>query len=642
MVTIRTFEQRTAQLYAAGTIPGFVHVSVGQEATAVGACWPLRRSDAIVSNHRGHGHCLAKGASPTSMFAELMGRATGTGGGLGGSMHIADFEVGVYGANGIVGAGLPIAVGVAQGFRLHGRDDVVVAFFGDGSIAQGAFHEAINLAALWKLPVLFLCENNQYAEFSSTASQHPVPILRRADAYGIGASTVDGNDVGAVADAVAGILPGLRAGGGPYLLEAVTYRRRGHYEGDPTGYRSEGEVEAWERRDPVLRSRQDLDARGLHAERQAIEEEVRQTIDAAERDAADAPFPSSGRHLELVTTPWEPEGPAAAVPDQPGSRYKIMNAVHDVLEHALERDPHVFLAGIDVGAGGNIFGITRGLQDRFGDRVLDTPISESALVGLAVGAAMTGCKPIVEIMYLDFIGVCFDQLMNQAAKLHFMTGGRAPMSLVVRTQFAAGRSSAAQHSQSLEALLGHLPGLTVVMPSTTDDTYGLLRSAVRSPNPVVFIEHRLLYGKKGPKPDPEHLVPLGKAAIRRSGTDVTLVSWSRMVDWALEAAERAAETGISVEVVDLRTVAPFDEETVVASVRRTNRLVIAHEAVVTGGLGAEIAARVSDVAVWHLDGPIKRVAPPFTPAPYSPPLEAEWLPGPDSILAAILELTADL
>ncbi|MDM3973574.1 dehydrogenase E1 component subunit alpha/beta [Mycobacterium marseillense] len=640
MLRIRRFEERTAELYAAGAIPGFVHVSVGQEATAVGGCWPLRDTDAIVSNHRGHGHCLAKGTDAESMFAELMGKATGTGGGMGGSMHIADFERGVYGANGIVGAGLPIGVGVAQGFRQQRRDDVVVVFFGDGAIAQGTFHESLNLAALWRLPVLFLCENNQYAEFSPTQTQHPVPVVQRAAAYGIEAASVDGNDVFAVADIAVRFVERMRGGHGPFLLEAVTYRRRGHFEGDATKYRPGGELADWATRDPLSRLATYLDEQGLHADRTRVEAAVAAELRTAEVDAREAPYPRPGAFLDMVSVP-EPVLATMPAPPQQQPKFKVMNAIHDALEHALREDPRVMLAGIDIADGGNIFGLTRGLHAEFGPRVLDTPISESAVVGMAVGAAMTGMKPVVEIMYLDFVGVCFDQIMNQAAKLHFMTGGRAPMSLVIRTQFGSGRSSAAQHSQSLEALLAHVPGLTVLMPSTTEDVYGLLRSAIDSPNPVVFIEHRLTYGKKGPTPPPGLRIPIGEAAIRRPGADVTLVSWSRMVDWAMEAADLAAADGIDVEVIDLRTIQPLDEAAILASVRKTNRLVIAHEAVVSGGFGAEIAARVCDAAIWHLDAPVKRVAPPSTPAPYSPPQEAEWLPGVKEIADAIRDVMVD-
>jgi 2-oxoisovalerate dehydrogenase E1 component len=284
-----------------------------------------------------------------------------------------------------------------------------------------------------------------------------------------------------------------------------------------------------------------------------------------------------------------------------------------------------------------VFGLTRGLADKYPGRVRDTPISESAVVGAAVGAAMAGMRPVVEIMYVDFLGVCLDQLMNQAAKLRFMTGGAVSLPLVVRTQFGAGRSSGSQHSQSLEALLAHIPGLTVVMPSTPADTYGLLRSAIRDPNPVIFIENRLLYGRKGPRPDPDSLVPLGRAAIRREGTDVTLVSYSRMVHDCVEAADQVQAEGISVEVIDLRTIAPLDFDTVLRSLAKTNRLVIAHEAVTGFGVGAEIAATAARQGFWTLDAPIIRVGAAPTPAPYAPSLERVWLPDVERIVAAVRE-----
>jgi len=298
------------------------------------------------------------------------------------------------------------------------------------------------------------------------------------------------------------------------------------------------------------------------------------------------------------------------------------------------------VAGIDVGEGGNVFGLTRGLRDRFGDRVRDTPISEMAIVGLGVGAAMAGMRPVVELMYLDFLGVCFDQLLNQAAKLPFMTGGAAPMALTVRTQFGAGRSSGSQHSQSLEALLAHVPGLTVVMPSTPADTYGLLRAAIEDPNPVVFIENRLLYGMKGPQPPADHLVPIGRAVVVRAGSDVTVVSVSRMVHECLAAADAVAGDGISTEVIDLRTVAPLDMDTVLASVRKTGRLLVAHEAVVPFGIGAEIAAVVAREAFWDLDAPIERIGAAATPPPYAPELEQAWLPERHDVIEAIRRLVA--
>jgi len=636
MLLIRRFEERAGDLYRDGDIPGFLHLSIGQEASAVGACWPLRQSDVITSTHRGHGHCIAKGMDVGPMLAELMGKVTGTNRGMGGSMHIADPATGVFGANGIVAAGLPIAAGAAAAFRIREGDGVVVAFFGDGAVAQGAFHEAVNLAALWRLPVIFFCENNGYAEFSRAADQHPVTLAQRAAGYGAGFDQVDGNDVLAVAELMTATCGALRRGDGPRVIEAVTYRWHGHYEGDPQRYRTAPEIASWRQHDPIVIHEARLGAAGIG---QAVLDEIRAGIErvldeatiAARRapepgwDVASGLMPAVRSGLPLAAAPGNDAG--AGDDDGEPATFRMMDAVHDALARELESDDRVFLAGIDVGAGGNVFGVTRGLQARWPRRVLDTPISETAIIGLAVGSAMSGLRPVVELMYLDFIGVCLDQILNQAAKLHFMTGGAAALGLTIRTQFGAGRSSGSQHSQSLEALLAHIPGLKVVMPRTPSDAYGLLRAAIADPGPVVFIEHRLLYGSKGRRPAPDHVVPLGQAQIVRPGADVTVVSWSRMCDEALAAADELAAEGIDAEVIDLRTITPLDRATILASVRRTTRLVIAQEAVTEFGVGAEIAATVADDAVWSLDAPIVRVGARTSPAPYAPAAERAWLPG---------------
>ncbi len=640
MLVIRGFEERVASLYRDGEIPGFVHLSTGQEAAAVAAGWPLRRTDVVTSTHRGHGHCLAKGMDPAAMFAELLGREGGSNHGRGGSMHVADPSLGVFGANGIVAAGLPIAVGAAVAATLRGSDDLAVAFFGDGAPAQGAFHEALNLAALWHLPVVFFCEDNGYAEFSPVASQHAASLDRRAAGYGVGYVAVDGNDVVASAAVMTDVALAVRSGQGPVVVHAFTYRHHGHYEGDPQRYRAAEEVQRWQARDPILLQGQRLSAVGVGDGRiKALEASVSRALDEALDGARRLPPPSPATLRDHVLRP-----PAVRVepgpPDADGPVFRTMDAIGGALEAALEEDPRVFIAGIDVGEGGNVFGLTRGLKDRFGDRVRDTPISETAVVGMAVGAAMAGLRPVVELMYLDFLGVCFDQLLNQAAKLPYMTGGAASMSLTVRTQFGAGRSSGSQHSQSLEALLAHVPGLVVVMPSTPADAYGLLRSAIDDPNPVIFIENRLLYGMKGPRPPADYRLPIGASTVVRPGSDVTVVSVSRMVHEATAAAQILAEEGTSVEVVDLRTVAPLDVAPVLESVHKTGRLLIAHEAVVPFGIGAEIAATVAREGFWDLDAPIERVGAVPTPPPYAPELERAWLPDRQDIARAVRRLRA--
>jgi pyruvate/2-oxoglutarate/acetoin dehydrogenase E1 component len=313
-----------------------------------------------------------------------------------------------------------------------------------------------------------------------------------------------------------------------------------------------------------------------------------------------------------------------------------LKAINAALFEAMRADPRVLVIGEDVVEGGP-YTATAGLADEFGvERVLNTPISESAVCGVAVGAAQSGLRPVVEIMFIDFITLALDQLVNQAAKAHFMSGGQLSVPLVLRTQGGAGQRGAAQHSQSLESWLSHVPGLKVVMPSRAGDVGGLLASAIADPGPVVFIENKALYFTRGDVPDSPEAVPIGRAQTLRAGSDVTIVALSRMVGEALTAAERLAEDGIEADVIDPRTLVPLDLEAIVESVRRTNRIVVAHEAVEHGGFGAEIAAAVQAAAFDDLDAPIERVGAPFTPIPLSPPLEDAYLPGSDDVYRAAL------
>jgi pyruvate/2-oxoglutarate/acetoin dehydrogenase E1 component len=320
---------------------------------------------------------------------------------------------------------------------------------------------------------------------------------------------------------------------------------------------------------------------------------------------------------------------------------RYMDAIREGIAAEMRADETVCLLGIDVGSSGGIFAVTRGLYEEFGpERIRDTPISEMAFVGAAVGAAATGLKPIVELMFMDFLGVCFDALLNQAAKLRYMTGGLLEFPLVVRTQTGAGRSSGAQHSQSLEAILAHVPGLKVVMPATVEDAYGLMRLSIRDRSPVVYIENRRLYGRRGYLPDDGEPLPIGQARVVRGGSDVTVVAWSRMVEVSLEAAEALTTEGIDVEVIDLRSLAPLDVDTIVSSAIRTRRAVVVHEAVVPFGAGAEIAACITERAFDRLQAPVARVGAPPTPMPFSPPLEAACIPDSERLSAAVRQVIA--
>jgi pyruvate dehydrogenase E1 component beta subunit len=323
----------------------------------------------------------------------------------------------------------------------------------------------------------------------------------------------------------------------------------------------------------------------------------------------------------------------------PETRY--VRAIADALAEEMARDERVILLGEDVGAPGGAFGATRGLYQRFGkDRVRDTPISETAIVGAAIGAAANGLRPVVEIMFMDFIGTCWDQVVNQMAKMRYMFGGQVALPLVLRTHTGAGLNAGPQHSGSLEAWAVHVPGLKVVMPATPADAKGLLKAAIRDDSPVIVVENKTLYAMKGEVPEGEHLVPLGAAEITRAGRDVTVVAVSRMVHEALTAANELARDGIAVEVIDPRTLSPLDRATILASVKKTGRLVVAHEAWGPCGIGAEIAAVVAEHEFHALRAPVRRVTPPFTPVPFSPPMEKFWLPDAARIAAAVREVLA--
>ena len=638
MRRIRAFEDKTADLFQEGVVKGTAHSYKGEEAIAAGVCATLRDDDIIASYHRGHGHCIAKGARIDRMMAELMGRQTGYCQGLGGSMHIADMELNIMGANGIVGAAMPLATGAGLAAKLQGTDQVAVAFFGDGASNQGVFHESLNLAAVWKLPVIFVCENNQYALSTSYRNTTAVSqVSNRAASYEIPGITVDGNDGVEVYLVLREAVDRARAGEGPTLIEAMTYRHGQHSLRvnlrDP---RPEDEIQFWMDRDPIARMEKRLTTEGgFSAEQfdettQAVDEE----IETAVTFGRESPEPQVQVMLDAVYAPH-------ATYTEPGPNTERMlsypEALNEALDQEMLRDDRVFLMGEDVGATGGIFGVSKGLMERYGpERVRDTPISEATFVGCGVGAAIAGMRPVVEIQIFDFVALTMDMLVNQAAKFRFMLGGKPTVPLVVRGPQGGGIRLAAQHSQSLEAWFTHVPGLVVAAPSTPYEAKGLLVAAIRDNNPVIFLEQKLLYlGGTGPVPEELYAIPLGKSDIKREGTDVTVVATLAMVPRALSAATVLERDGISVEVIDPRTLQPLDEETILSSVRKTNRLLIVHEAWVRGGFGAEVAAMVVDKAFDYLDAPIARLGAPHTPMPYNDRLELEVIPSQERIVEAI-------
>lgn len=643
MLLIRIFEERAAELFAEGAIVGTAHSCVGQEAIAVGAGGVMREGDSLVGHHRSHGHLIAAGADIRRMMAEMFGRRTGYCKGLGGSMHIADLSLNILGCNGIVGAGLPHACGAALTAQLGRTGNATVAFFGDGAAGQGAVHEAMNLAATWQLPVVFVCENNQYALSAEWQTQRAVADLaERAAGYGMPGEVADGNDVLAVEDAVERALDRARSGAGPTLVEFKTWRRMQHsMRANLPDVRDPTVIDEWEPKDPLprferlLRSLGELDDDGASRIRTEVEQTIEETIALA---LADEPASADDLFPAVFAAHRKPPGPP-----EPGDRgLGFVAAIREALDQELAADPAVIVLGEDVGRIGGLFRATEGLYERYGsERIRDTPLTESGFVGCGIGAALTGLRPVVELQFSDFAGVAFDQIMNQAAKLRFMMGGTPAMPLVLRMVSGGGVKLGAQHSQSLEALFAHLPGLVVVMPSNPFDAKGLLAAAIQDDNPVIFLEQKqLFFDEPTPVPEERYAIELGRGRVARPGADVTVVALGALVPQALQAARRLESEGVDVEVVDPRTLVPLDLETITRSVEKTGRLVVAHEAVRFLGFGAEIAAHVAQHSFWDLDAPVVRVGAPSHPIPYQKDLEAQTLPGAAEIITAVRELAA--
>ena len=663
MWAIRNFENQVYDMLGQNLIKGASHLSAGQEAVPVGAISVLERDDLITSTHRGHGHCYARGAvlaeteeahqdHYNKMLAELCGRTTGYSRGRGGSMHIADVENGNLGATGIVGGNIPVATGAALAQQMKGTGNVVLCFFGDGATNTGNFHESLNMASLWDLPVVYIIENNLYGmsvPIESAAAK--LSLAQRGCAYGMENEVVNGMDILAVREAVARAVEHARSGKGPYLLECQTYRWYGHSRSDPRAYRTKEEEAEWKSRDPIPNFAAELVAAGIatEAEIDAVEAKMEEAIEKATEFSLNSPMPSPDELEWYVYAPFkwtasdlerEKALRELARKGGPGTHEATYGqALVEAMREEMVRDENVFVMGEDVGLYGGAYGATRGLFKEFGgERVRDTPISEATIAGAGVGAAMAGMRPVVEIMYVDFTPLAMDQLANQGAKNRFMFGGKTIVPLVVRTEGGAGRSIAAHHSQSLEALWTHFPGIYVVMPSTPYDAKGLMKAAIRDDNPVMFIEHKMMYGIKGNVPDEDYIIPYGVADVKREGSDVTIVTYSRMVHRSLEAAEKLAAEGISVEVIDLRTLKPLDFETIAKSVQKTGRVVGVTESYPTNSFIAEIAARIQEELFDWLDAPVVRVSAKDVPVPMSETLEDADIPGVEAIIAAVKKI----
>jgi len=642
MVLLRRFESLAQVACRKGETPGFFHLYIGEEATAVGVCAHLRDSDWVTSTHRGHGHALAKGMDPKVLMAELFGKVEGCCGGRGGTMHLYDRSIGLFGTNGIVAAGISHATGAGISARIRGRDDIGVAFFGDGAINHGGFHESVNFAGIQRAPVVFVCENNLYATATPLAEATLNPeIASKAAAYGIPGVAVDGNDVIAVLDVARTAVERARAGDGPTLIEAKTYRTVGHHEGDPvTGtYRTQDEVDAWQKRDPITLFRGrlvgefDIPAAELDAIDAAVETVANEALAFARAGAEPDPA-TVARHVyaEPINPPEALRPPAARDTRQQG----WLDAVRDGIAEEMRRDPHILYFGEGTGERGGTFAHTKNLYDEFGpQRMVDTPISEQGFTGAALGASATGARTIADLMFADFLFEAAGQIVLQGAKLRYMSNGQMNAPIVVRVGMGSIRSAGPHHSGAYYPMWAHVPGLIVCVPSNPADAKGLMKTALRASDPVLMLEPKALFASKGEVPVGEdHYVPFGVARVARSGTDLTIVAAGQLVQQALQAADALAGEGVEAEVIDLRTIMPLDVATVAKSVARTHRLLVVDEAWAMCGVGAELAQAMNEIAYDDLDAPVARLHTDAMTHPLAPSLERAMLVNPERIVAA--------
>jgi 2-oxoisovalerate dehydrogenase E1 component len=638
MVRIRRFEDKCAELYTQEKIRGFLHLYDGEEAVAVGIMQALEPQDRVVATYREHGQALARGVPMGPALAEMYGRANGCSGGRGGSMHLFDAGHNFHGGNAIVGGGLPLAAGLALGDRMQGRPAVTACFFGEGAVAEGEFHETLNLAALWSLPVLFVCENNLYAMGSALERTESVTdIHAKAACYAVTSEVVDGMDVVAVEVAARRAVAAMRTAPHPHFLECRTYRFRPHSMFDAQLYRDKTEVETWRGKGPIRRFQGwALEAGLLHeADVAAIEAEVAAEVADAQAFAEAGPLEPLENLTRHVTADTRPTPPLVATSAEKTAETTYREATKQAIRDAMARDPRVFLMGEDVGAYGGCYAVSKGLLAEFGpDRIRDTPLSESGFTGAGIGAAMAGMRPIVEVMTVNFSLLALDQILNTAATLRHMSGGQFGVPLVIRMATGAGRQLAAQHSHSLEGWYAHIPGLRILTPATIEDARGMLWTALQEPDPVLIFENVMLYNLTGSLAANAGPVDIDRAAIRRPGRDLTLITYGGSLGKTLEASTLLAAEGIEAEVIDLRVLRPLDDATIMASVARTRRAVVVDEGWRSGSLAAEIATRIMEQAFFRLDAPIGRVCSAEVPIPYPKHLEDAAIPQAPAIVAA--------
>ena len=624
----------------------------GQEGIPAAIAPLISNEDHMVTIYRGIHDQVAKGVPLKGLFAEALGRIDGVNKGKGGSPHISDPSSGSMLTTAIVGAGAPIANGLALAEKMRGTDKVAIVNFGDGATSIGAMHEAMNLAGVWKLPVIFMCQNNLIGEYTPipeyTASEN---FTGRAEALGFRGVRLNGNDPVAFHNGMKEIIESVRSGNGPVFVEAMTLRLGPHAGVGWSHLLNKEELAAAKEDWPVPATRKLLLEQGI-----CSEEELAEIDSAAKNEVAEAiefglASEVSGTDEMLLDVYDDPDvvpqrgqrTKRAAEPEHTGETktMAMFEAVQDALDLSMQIDESVYCLGEDIGDDpGGVFKCFKGMQSKWGERIRPTPIAEQAIIGCATGSALVGMRPVAEIMFADFVGVCMDQITNHAAKQRYMSGATTHVPMTVRMIAGGGIGGfGAQHSQSTEAMLLHQPGLKVVYPSTPTEAKGLLMSCIFDEDPCIQIESMMLtYALKEEVPVGDYRIPLGVAKVKREGTDITLITYGWQVMQCLQAAEELAKEGINAEVLDLRTLLPLDYDRILSSVEKTGRALVVHAAVEFCGLGSEIAATINEQCFGKLKAPASRFGAAYAPIAYSKIIETEQVPHSGSIAARVREI----
>ena len=639
MLLARKLDERMWALNRQGRVPFVVSVS-GHEATQVGTAYAIDpEKDWSMPYYRDVAYALAAGMTPTDVFAGVFAKEMDpSSGGRQMPNHWSSSKLNMFTQGSVIAVQYPQACGVAYELKRRGSDAVVVVDGGEGSTSEGDWHEAMNFAGIHKLPVVFLVQNNLYAISVPAASEVAGEVAARAQGYGITGVVVDGNNVLEVYGAASAAVERARAGEGPTLIEAKTYRYYAHTSDDDDKlYRSREEVELWRRKDPIPNFRQYLvEQRVLtEAKEREIDEEVLASIAEAVKETESAQDPTDALS-HVFSNPIEPAGPVTEIESVPdGDTGNMIDAINSSLHELMAEHDDMLVFGEDVAdPKGGVFKATKGLTETFGeDRTFNMPIAEALVIGAGIGIAATGSKALAEIQFADFIHPAFDQIVSEMARTHYRSNGDWSLPMVVRAPYGGGIHGAMYHSQSIEAFYAHVPGIKIVVPSTPADAAGLLRTAIEDPDPVMYLEPKKLYRlAKGPIPK-GHRVPLGKAALRRVGDDLTIIAYGTMAHFATEAASRLADNGIDATVLDLRSLVPLDWPSIEAAVQRTSKVLIVHEDNRFLGYGAEVAAQIAEKSFEWLDAPVRRYTAPDIPAfPFAASLESQVMPDVDGIV----------